>query len=86
MNDNQKQRIEPRNISMYPDDWQTVAKVADLTGVRSLSAALRIIIREFALMDEIQNVLLDRESAALRIISRVCAEKKSGGGNEPIVN
>lgn len=42
-----KQPVEPRNVSLYPDDWQTVARVADTSGVRSLSAALRIIIREF---------------------------------------
>ena len=43
----QKQRTKKQAVSMYPDDWQTVARVADTTGVRSLSAALRLIIREF---------------------------------------
>lgn len=47
-----EERIEPRNISMYPSDWEAVAQVADLSGVKSLSCALRIIIREWKAQQE----------------------------------
>lgn len=36
-----------RNVSMYPSDWELVERVAHETGVRGVSAALRIIIREW---------------------------------------
>lgn len=39
-------RVEARNISMYPDDWQTVQGVADNVGL-SVSAAMRVIIKEW---------------------------------------
>lgn len=42
-----KTPVEPRTVSMYSDDWRSVERVADTSGVRSLSAALRLIIREF---------------------------------------
>lgn len=47
-----KQSAEPRTVTMYPDEWLMVMQVADTTGIRNLSAALRLIIREFARMQQ----------------------------------
>jgi len=46
----QKQSVEPRTVSMYPADWMKVERIANTSGVRSLSAALRLIISEFERM------------------------------------
>lgn len=44
----QDKHSKPRSISMYPFEWEQVTQVAQRTGVRTLSAALRIIISEWA--------------------------------------
>jgi len=44
--------VEPRNVSMYPRDWEIIdceAKRLDLT---STSAALRVIVREWRRMKD----------------------------------
>ncbi|MCD4738335.1 MAG: ribbon-helix-helix protein, CopG family [Anaerolineae bacterium] len=41
-----KDRVEPRNVSMYPDDWQTVEELAARLTI-SISAALRVIVRQW---------------------------------------
>lgn len=43
----EKDKTKPGTITLYPDDWNTIQRIADTTGVRTISAALRIIIREF---------------------------------------
>ncbi|MBN1874718.1 MAG: hypothetical protein JXA33_10850 [Anaerolineae bacterium] len=40
-------KVKARNVSLYPRDWQAVHEVAEKSGVKSVSAALRIIIQEW---------------------------------------
>jgi len=42
-----EERIEAHNVSLYPRDWRDVVAVAEESGVRTLSAALRIILQEW---------------------------------------
>jgi hypothetical protein len=42
-----EEKSEAHNISLYPQDWRDVEKVAEQSGVRSISAALRIILQEW---------------------------------------
>jgi hypothetical protein len=41
------ERIEPHNVSLYPSDWRIIEQVARETGIRSMSAALRLILKEW---------------------------------------
>ena len=48
-------QVKARNVSLYLEDWAMVDKVAkDTPGSRSVSAALRYIIREWALFKSAQ--------------------------------
>ena len=42
-----KKKVVPRNVSLYPQDWHDIQRVAQRTGVRSISAALRFILQEW---------------------------------------
>lgn len=42
-----EEKAEARNITLYPDDWRDVARVAEQSGVKSISAAVRIILQEW---------------------------------------
>ena len=47
MSDNNRELVEPRNITMYPTHWATVDAYAKDMGYPSTSAALRRIIDEW---------------------------------------
>jgi len=38
---------KPRNISLYQKDWEDIEQVAEQSGVKSISAAVRIILQEW---------------------------------------
>lgn len=40
------ERVEPKNITLYPSDWQIVQEVSTQFGL-GLSAALRMIVRDW---------------------------------------
>jgi len=42
-----EQRVEGRNVSMYPQQWAVVHQVAKDTGLASTSAGLRFIIHDW---------------------------------------
>ena len=61
----EKPKSEPRTITMYPEDWETISRFAQTSGVKTLSAAMRIILQEWRRMqvvnsprklDEVENV------------------------------
>jgi len=41
------ERTEAHNVSLYPSDWRDVERIAQETGIRSTSAALRLILQEW---------------------------------------
>lgn len=47
MNSDNNNRVEPRNVTMYPGHWATVDAFAKDTGYPSTSAALRRIVDEW---------------------------------------
>lgn len=47
-NDNGRELVEPRNVSMYPLHWSTVEALAKDGGFGNTSAALRRIVDEWA--------------------------------------
>lgn len=60
-----KPKSEPKTITMYPEDWETVSQFAQTSGVKTLSAAMRIILQEWRRvqlvnslrkLDEVENV------------------------------
>ena len=46
--DNERETVEPRNVTMYPRHWQTVDQYAQDRGYPSTSAALRRIVDEWS--------------------------------------
>ena len=40
-------QVEPRTVTLYPEDWEIVDQVAQSTRQRSRSGALRFIIAEY---------------------------------------
>ena len=42
-----EERTRAQTITLYPADWQDIATVADQSGVRGTSAALRIILQQW---------------------------------------
>lgn len=53
------QRVEPRNVSMYPIHWATVDAYAKDAGYPSTSAALRRIVDEWVVLK--QNTLAAKD-------------------------
>jgi len=47
MHEHEDEKVEARNVTMYPGDWADVERLAITSGVQSLSGALRIIVREW---------------------------------------
>lgn len=41
------EKVEARNVTMYPRDWAVVERLALSSGVQSLSGALRLIVQEW---------------------------------------
>jgi len=50
----EEDKVEGRNVSMYPDDWRVVERVARESNVKTLSGALRIIIQQWLHMRRAQ--------------------------------
>lgn len=46
----ERERVEPRTISMLPKQWAIVEAAADTAGLLSISAGVRRIIDEWATM------------------------------------
>lgn len=42
-----KQKIEGRQVSMYPEDWATVEALSKEIGLNNTSGALRLIINDW---------------------------------------
>ena len=53
-NDNGRELVEPRNVSMYPLHWSTVEALAKDGGFGNTSAALRRIVDEWLDMRQFQ--------------------------------
>lgn len=49
MLDNQQNRVRvvPANVSLYPQDWTIIRQVAQATGQRTISGGLRALIAEY---------------------------------------
>jgi hypothetical protein len=43
-------RTKAHNVSLYPQDWRDVEQVAEKSGVRNVSAALRVILQEWRII------------------------------------
>jgi len=48
----QGERVQAKNVSMYPQDWAVVRQVAKDSGHESDSGALRAIVREWVQLKE----------------------------------
>jgi hypothetical protein len=48
------ERVERRNISLYPSDWIVIQQAAQAAGQRSYSGGLRAIIAEYVRMKKAQ--------------------------------
>jgi len=61
---NNKETVEPRNVTMYPSHWQIVDQYAQDRGYPSTSAALRRIVDEWTQFTRAQIPLPLSEHAA----------------------
>lgn len=60
-NDGNHELVEPRNVTMYPQDWSIVDALAQAKGQKT-SGALRLIIREWPELKNCQQAHADLET------------------------
>lgn len=53
----EKAQVQPRNVSMYPQDWAVVRQMAKDMGLASISAGLRQIVQEWKRLKGMQEAM-----------------------------
>ena len=55
-------RATPRNVSMYPEQWEAVEEINERYGMRNTSFALRYLVTEYLRLKEFEAIMRNTAS------------------------